>query len=90
MKRVAAPGRGRGVARSRGGEDEGGESGVMAKRKLEWPSAPWKQTDPVVLISCKPDLTQLNRLPLLVPAFQMTNLRHREGKFLAQSHVVGE
>lgn len=46
--------------------------------------------DPVVLISCKPDLTQLNRLPLLVPAFQMTNLRHREGKFLAQSHVVGE
>lgn len=78
------------MARSRGGEDEGGESGVMAERKLEWPSAPWKQTDPMVLVPCKPDLTRLNRPCLLVPAFQMTNLRHREGHFLAQSHAVGE
>ena len=51
------PGKGeRGVVRSRGGEDGGGESGVMTNRKLEYPSAPWKQTDPVVLIPCKPDL----------------------------------
>ena len=51
------PGKGeRGVVRSRGGEDGGGEWGVMTKRKLEYPSAPWKQTDPVVLIPCKPDL----------------------------------